>query len=182
MRKSLWIILSVLFVTVGAPNAHAQTIVQSGENVTGIDNLTIGTLGTYDVTFVVTDSPTITFTNSTDATTAADAVAAALNSDATFPNTLDGLTESLTPYGLIGTTDYEGYQVDCSTQPVNPCPVSYFVTFGENLVGASTDFVEFTPVVTPEPRTSVLVVSGIGLIAFTLLIQKRRALGLPQRT
>jgi len=44
-------------------------------------------------------------------------------------------------------------------------------------------FAEFEPTsVTPEPRTSVLFVSGIGLIAFTLLIQKRRARGLLQCT
>jgi len=182
MRKSLWIILSVLFVTVGAPNAHAQIIMQSGETVTGIDNLTIGTLGTYDVTFVVTDSPTITFTDYADTTTAADDIASALNSDATFPNTLNGETYSLVPYGLIGNNDYAGSIVTCNTQPVNPCPVGYGVDFGEALVGASDDFSEFTPVVTPEPRTSVLIVSGIGLIAFTLLIQKRRARGLLQRT
>ena len=67
MRKPLQIVPVLVLFAVGAPRAHAQTIVKSDGIVTGIDNLTsVGT--TYDVTFVVTDSPTITFTGSEAAT------------------------------------------------------------------------------------------------------------------
>jgi len=185
MRKTLQIVpVLLLFAAIGAPRAHAQTIEESPTGtVTGIDNLTI--LGTtYDVTFVFTDSPTITFTDSADSTTSAEDIDAAINEHASFPNTLDGYYYAYVPYAVSSPFfETEGISCDPAT---NPCATSYDLAPGSPIYVGEHDenpFAEFEPTsVTPEPRTSVLFVSGIGLIAFTLLIEKRRARGLLQCT
>ncbi len=181
MRKSLWSILAILLVAIVAPNAYADSvsIVESGGDVTAIDNLTI--LGnTYDVTFVSTVTPSITFASQTDALTAATAIDNALNGISTFPYTVLGGVNVFVPFSsplAVGMSCGSGsctgptWTIFTTASPVQNNP-----TLGPEL------YAEFTVVTTPEPGTPSLMLVGVGLLGLMMVMRKRISRGLPLAT
>jgi len=144
--------------------AVAATIVQSGTNVTEIDNIVI--LGnTYNVTFGTTVDTT--FNSSSLATTAADALRAVLNGDPT----------ALT----VGPTDFSFFVCSASSGP-GSCDgdlareqAGSWINAGiftGHTVNVDNPVAKFALVGTPEPAAVGL--AGFGL-ALLCLAKKRRA-------
>jgi hypothetical protein len=172
MRTFLWMIAVVLLFTVlGSQAARADTIVTSGLYVTGIDGITInGT--TYDVTFGTPDDTTFS-SNPLDALSMATEIANDLSPYATVADTAyntitfvgvdGGANVSVAQVGSIGTIglSYASY----SFRPVfNPSVYSW---------------AEFSVVSTPEPGTSMLTLTGLGLLGLMMVMRKRIGQGLP---
>jgi hypothetical protein len=144
----------------------ATTFVQSGSNVTAIDNIVI--LGnTYDVTFGNTVD--ITFGSAALATDAADTIRAALNSDPTDitvgPSDLNftvcsSSSGSGSCDGDVAANEIEG--------PGGWNNVGTHTGFGLNVDNPAADF---TLVGAPEPGVLTMVVPGLALL---LLAGKRR--------
>jgi hypothetical protein len=171
MRKSLWMIPVVLLaMAIGSTSANADsyTIVESGGAVTAIDNLAI--LGnTYDVTFVETVTPTITFTSESDAVTAATDINNALNGITSVPYTILGGVYVSVPFS---TTDW--VESFCGS---GSCTGPTWTIAGD-ITRSGTQlpitFAEFT-VVTPEPGTLSLMLVGVGLLGLMMVGDATRA-------
>jgi hypothetical protein len=178
----------LLFTALGSSAAHANsillcggsTVCSSGGYVTEIEGLSInGTL--YNVTFGTTDSNPSPFNTNGAAATAAAAIATALGtygivSSATF-NTEAGVGEWYCVdegSGLcdLYTTGYgKGPGWETGVVASSVAPLSYIG--GTN---PGNYFAEFSPsttsTVVPEPGTSMLTLSGLGLL---VAVRKRYA-------
>jgi hypothetical protein len=182
MRKSWWLLpIVLLYMTVGSTSATADplTIVESGGVVSAIDKLSI--LGdTYDVTFGLTATPTLTFLSESDASSAAADINDALNGMAVFPNILESNSIGsgayyLLPYGISGGR-YVSVAVICSDATV-PCDSSYSVLSSDFVLAfadSPATYAEFTPVPTPEPGTLSLTMVGAGLLGLMRARRRRR--------
>ena len=153
MRKSLWIILAVLVVAVGAPNAHADTLFEYTVTNTGMNQL-----GANEFTFTTVPIPV------TDLFV-------------TIPAS-DLSTSSLTGSNFVGCTLTSvvlngGIELNLSGTSCAPSPAE---TFGDGF--ALTDYstpgtyegifntlvVTGVNVATPEPSSVGLLLLGIGLV------------------
>jgi hypothetical protein len=160
MRKTLWIMLAILLVSIGAPNAHAD--------------------GVYAITFSGTGAPTTSDlldynSTSTEFTTpslqiAYDGKTITLGND--YPMTPPSLypTDSFTWYSdpLDGVFEL----VDQS----NFTPIVIYSGAISATTAAGVDDVTLTAQ-TPEPSSVALMLAGIGLL---LVMRKRIGQGLPQ--
>jgi hypothetical protein len=159
MRKSLWIILAAIVVTVAAPSAHADSF-------TATFTCTVGTCTTplpvaSDVTFPASTTWTITFAG---ATFGLDVNAISSPSTATYDWGTGGINDSevglfiiLAPPGLGAAT--------------NSTPVSALFVLDEG------GTVTFAAVTAPEPSSVALMLLGLGLV---FGLRKRIAQGVPQ--
>jgi hypothetical protein len=139
MRKSLWIILAVLFVAIGAPNAHADSFAPTFT----------GGPTAPDVTF---PSPTLTI--SFDGITFTIVLGSAdlpgdqyTWTEASFPDGLGG--DNLFNVRDVTTNDFQGDEVDTD-----------FRTSG----GSGNLTFTSTSVAAPEPSSVALLLLGIGLV------------------
>jgi hypothetical protein len=161
MRKSLWVILTVLLVIIGAPNAHADS---------------------YSATFTCSGICT-----STPSSTTATFTLSGSNSIGVFTwDTVSysfGLpinwlpTDSYTWAGFSDTTATSGttfltfriYDLTISNifgvQTDSLCPSQQAC-----LIGFDSGVLSFAPVVTPEPSSIALLLAGIGF----LMVMRRR--------
>lgn len=178
MRKSFWIALAVLFVSIGAPNAHADTM--STFDVSGNAlNTSGGSLGTCASFATCTFSGTLTIDVTGGTVTAADitfpglAAFTDLGTSGPFGKTglwelvegngsglgaeaLDLLfTTSEAPASLVGFTGGSILGIEVFAPATGP--ILYF-----NLIGAITP----ATTATPEPSSLMLMLGGLGALAF----------------
>jgi hypothetical protein len=177
MRKSLWIILTILVVAVGAPIAHADTVF----DVSGTARATNGQVCGADCAF----SGTLTVNTTTGAVTGIDI---------TFPG-ISGFT-TVTESGLIGGTLWgvDGVNSGSTSQlnlafTPNPGPGTLVGLTGgtisgsevESLLSSTVFFNDLTGTVSavtaPEPSSLGLMLLGIGLV---FAMRKRAAAGFSQ--
>jgi|SRR5271163_2087396 len=168
MRKSLWIILVVLLVAVGAPNAHAD-----------------GT--TYTISFTGTNAPTVVgsdllfFDSTLNEFTTPSLEIDYFGNDITLDATLLGPTNPLTHTYVWGADEFAfeasdltaGLNLYTGSSTNTGCDVSTdrFECFGDVVFTAQT------PATTPEPAAGGLMLLGLGLV---LAMRKRIGRGLPQ--
>jgi hypothetical protein len=172
MRKSLWMIpVVLLFTALGSTAAHADAIVTSGGNVTGINGITVaGT--TYNVTWGTAIDTTFaaSFTN---ATTMNNAIVADLSSYGA-PHVSDSASTELIVVGIDGgpTSPFAG-----STGLAWGAQSESTITFDGQVGGNPTFYAwdEFAVVATPEPGTAAFTLTGLGLLGLVVL-RKRVAL------
>jgi hypothetical protein len=162
MRKSLWIILVVLLVAVGAPNAHAD-----------------GT--TYSISFTGTNAPTVVgsdllfFDSTLDEFTTPSLEIDYFGSDITLDATLLGPTNPLTHTYVWGADD-NAFEASDLTAGLN-----LYIASASTGCDSSENFgcegrVVLTPQM-PEPAAGGLMLLGIGLV---LAMRKRIGSRLPQ--
>ena len=174
MRKSLWTILVVfVFTALSSTSARADTVVVSGLSVTAINGITIsGT--TYNLTFVLT-SPTPYAGDPTGVAGVESQLIADLagHSFVGAGPIIGGIVVILDndPTGEHTVADFATGNWISDNQAQN-----FFCTPGSAACGSV--WADFTPVsATPEPGTSVLTLSGLGLMGFLVVMRKRIALG-----
>ncbi len=165
MRKSLWIILAVLFMAIGAPYAHADAFVY-----------------TYTVTF----DPALygaTFTTK-------PMQAATTN---TILTPADLRSYSLTGSFYLGTFDEfilnyggGGAQGILTSNGLGTASATYSSNDEFTFIDYSTPGTYSSGIATlsvsrvPEPATLDLMLAGVGLLGLLLVMRKRTALGHPQ--
>jgi len=175
MRKSLWIIVAVLFVAIAAPNAHADsstdgtitfTVSSGGPIATGsfVFDDTTDTLTSYTVTWdgvlfnlqPLLSSVPVTLTELENSGTWCGVASSATPPDGCFgPGEMTLTTLSY----LVANAGTGVYTINSA------------VAEGSYVVTATT----VAP--TPEPSSVALMLAGIGLL---LLMRKRIGRGLPQ--
>jgi PEP-CTERM motif-containing protein len=168
IRKSLWMIpVVLLFTALGSTAAHADTIVTSGGNVTGIDGITIaGT--TYNVTWgTVIDT---TFAASlTNATAMNNAIAADLSAYGT-PSVSDSFSTSVVQVGVDGggiLSPIAFMTTPTQWTPSSSPTVDWTTTVATQAQNSAWD--EFAVVTTPEPGTAALMLTGLALLGMVVL-------------
>jgi hypothetical protein len=179
MRKSIWMIpVVLLFTALGSTTAHADSIVIDGSgNVIGINGILIaGT--TYNVTWGTAIDPTFASSLVNASLINADIVND-LNAYGA-PAVADAVSNNLCAVGVDGGVS------TASAQALNACPNSP-ATWGGFVTSTSawTGFVgnnprtvawdEFTVVATPEPGTTTLTLTGLGLLGLLVVLRKRIA-------
>jgi hypothetical protein len=188
MRKSLWIIpVVLLFAALGTPSAHADSISQTWDitsfgtfTTLGLSpfNSALGTLNTVGLTATSTLTVPVGLTGSIALAFPGVSIAQAVNS----------------PCQIVGgCTDLASITANGPTQFFAPffTPVSTFLTtFTESYtaVGSAGDTVNYSgtltynysPVATPEPGTSTLLVTGVGLLGLMVVLRKRKVQRLAQ--
>jgi hypothetical protein len=163
MRKSLWIMLAVLLVAIGAPNAHADSFTFTiGGPESGSGTLTTNGLssGSYLITKI-----TGTFDGSAITSLLAPGGFAG-NDNLLFPASpqLDGVGLS------FQTANGDVWNIECLSAAITPCfqPIVYEVLLdvGGTPVGQDGPHTfDATPTVpTPEPNSVALMVLGMGLV------------------
>jgi hypothetical protein len=163
MRKTLWVVplLILCMAIVSTPaSADSLTIIETGGDVTAIDGLTI--LGnTYDVTFVNTITPAVTFTSQTDGETAATAIDNALNGISSFPYTILGGVNVFVPYSSTLDVGISCGSGSCTGPTWTMWTTAIYIPHNPTL--GPFPYAEFTVVSTPEPGTLSLLLVGLGL-------------------
>ena|ERR1700730_1603704 len=150
MRKSLWMLLAVLFVSIGASNAHADSYV------------TFQCTGTCDSIPIATNNP-MSFPSST-----IDVLWEGIGFHLTFSDPHDAASDSYVWYGFL-----DDYQIIPGTYPVT----LIFIIVDSNTGNAARDQVNTAfegtvipqvadtgNVVTPEPSSLVSLLAGVGLV------------------
>jgi hypothetical protein len=160
MRKFLWFTLGFLFVVIGAPNAHADTL--------------------YTYTFTDTTNFADTWTTRPIAAVTAETDIAAANL-ASYSATGSywegmGLSKVILDYAGIGAQDI------FSPLGIDLIQADYFALGEYSTPGTYTssntgDTLSVSAIQTPEPSTVALMLAGIG---FLLVMRKRIGQGLPQ--
>jgi hypothetical protein len=183
MRRSLMILVVLLFTALGSTSAHADTIVSSG-----IDGITIdGT--TYNVTFGTTEDTTFAG-NLTDATLAAQDIANDINTLDIYLPFANGFLSLAVDGGTYSPTICFNGGYVCPTLALPPWTV-YPTILTTNIVLANMEsypfsppvgWVEFAAVSTPEPGAATLTLTGVGLLGLVVVMRKRKAPGLAQAT
>lgn len=182
MRKSFWMISVLLVLTaVGSTAARADTIVTSGGVVTAINGITIaGT--TYNVTFGSIED--MTFAGNSSGASAAESD---IQGDLSGHNSVGdsngnglGIYVTPSPNGLT-------LGIDEATSGVWAEQQDGTASFQNNVNNNPTVFswVEFSPQTTnsvPEPSSSTLTLTGLGLLGLLVVIRKRVAIRDPQAT
>jgi hypothetical protein len=165
MRNSLWIILTVLLVVIGAPNAHADG-------------------GIYTISFTGSDAPTVVgsdllFFNSTlnEFTTPSSEIDF-FGNDITLDATLLAPTDPLTNRYVWG-ADQFAFEVSDFTSGLNLYQGSAANTGCEFADEFECEGGVVLTAQTPEPAAGVLMLLGVGM---AFLLRKRMAQGLPQAT
>jgi hypothetical protein len=164
MRKSLWFTLGFLFVAIGAPNAHADTL--------------------YTYTFTDNNPNFPTFANTwttrpiAAVTAETDIAAANLASYSATGSYWEGmgLSKVILDYAGIGAQDI------FSPLGIDLIQADYFALGEYSTPGTYTssntgDTLSVSAIQTPEPSTVALMLAGIG---FLLVMRKRIGQGLPQ--
>jgi hypothetical protein len=169
MRKSVWIILAILFVAIGTPNAQADPTLYSYE-WTNTD-VGLGSVGLATISWTTEFIPLVT----TDTTILA----------------ADLASSSITPTGGCSLSSVEFNFADApivkilSNFPItSSCDVGEIGDFDFTVTDVATPgtyvsafdtTLTITP--TPEPATGGLMLMGIGLV-FAMVMRKRIARGL----
>jgi hypothetical protein len=185
MRKPLWIMLAVLFVAIGATNAHADTytldftgaspFTATFDAIAG--QVTSGVTVTYQgTTYVLTNFFEGPGTGEAGCTETVGILEFLLLTQTAIPGcvgfggsvTADPNAGDLFVGGLLAATICQG------------CPgtnQSFYITpLAPNATEAGANFSGATLVSTPEPGTGVFILCGLGLLGLTM--RKRIALGL----
>jgi hypothetical protein len=154
MRKFLWFTLGFLFVVIGAPNAHADTL--------------------YTYTFTDTTNFADTWTTRPIAAVTAETDIAAANL-ASY-SALDGLSEVILDYAGVG---FQGVITPLGTTVItfDNFTIGEYSTPGTYTSSNTGDTLSVSAIQTPEPSTVGLMLAGIG---FLLVMRKRIGQGLPQ--
>jgi hypothetical protein len=156
MRKFLWIILTVLFIAIAAPNAHADG-------------------ASYTITFTGTDAPTVVgsnvlfFDSTLNEFTTPSFVIDFFGNDMTLDATLFGPTNPLTDTYVWGATEFVFDFSDFTSDHLlyQGSAAETGCQFGDQFV-CGGDVVLTRQM--PEPPTYGLVFVGIGLV---LVMRKR---------
>jgi PEP-CTERM motif len=171
MRKSFWIILAVLGVAIGAPNALAEsftptfTCTGTCSSTPTAPDVVFPQPTTLQPTWFSTLLPPIPFLPSGQLPADKYVWSAAV------------LCNALTCLGFFGFTDVTNNTINSSNFQVL-CPCAF------PLAGADSGTLSFAAVSTPvpEPGTADLMLMGIGLLLLVLVMRRRIAQGLPQAT
>ena len=173
MRKSLWIILTVLLVAIGAPNAHADRIIgytavftcNTGECRPSLPPITGDT--PVGVTVVVDDPTTV------DLTWFGYSFTIGLPRGA-------GVRSS---FNWVGSVDCEAYP--CTLGMTGPngkttVDIAYNPFFSEPR-GTYDGGLTFTPIYSsPEPSALALMLIGLGMLGLMMVMRKRISWSLPR--
>ena len=185
MRKSLWIIpVVLLFVTLGTPSAHADSLSQTWDitsfgtfTTLGLSpfNSALGTLNTVGLTAI----STLTVPDGLTGSILLAFPGVTINQVANPCQLSFGCTDTAI-LADNGPTFYAPFFTPVST---------FLTTFTESYtaVGSAGDTVnysgtltyDYSPVATPEPGTLPLELSGLGLVGLMFVMRKRLGLGLP---
>jgi hypothetical protein len=197
MRKSLWIIALVFTAIVAPTQLRADdiqyTVSQSlpAGGITGTIT-TDGTLGSLALADIVgwnltitsySSSETLTQSNSTVVSGPVDGLSAtstALTSD--FPDATFGYlkfaatspTEGFVVWVVGNAPGSDGY-IAANATTNDTGAETYEYVYSSQVIADNG-----VPVPTPEPGTSSLMMIGLGLLGLMVLIQRRKALALPQ--
>jgi hypothetical protein len=160
MRKSVWIMLAVLLVAIGAPNARADAFTP------------VFTTNGCSGTCLLPTAPDVTFPSPT-------------TMDVTFGNTSDGTITSV----AIPSGDAAGDAYSWSAQNVLTS-VSFILSdvtnagttfscngFVDRTGALSCGTLTFSAVTAPEPSSAALMLLGVGVL---FVLRKRIGQGLPQ--
>jgi PEP-CTERM motif len=183
MRRTLWIMLAVLLVAIGAPNAHADTI--STFDVSGTASADAGQScgascpfsGTLavDVTSGAVTALDITFPGLAPFTTAGLFLSTGIVSTSNWVlevsnSTNDGLflqfTTTMTPGSLVDFTGGSIFGLEVTGPPGN-----------EPILTISSGSISPATTATPEPSSVALMLLGVGSV---FVMRKRIGQGLPQ--
>ncbi len=169
-RPVLLVAAAVAWFGMTIAPAKAYTIIQSGNDVTGIDGLII--LGnTYDVTFGTT--PDTTFDTLSSAQTAADDILAVLNVDLTDTE-VGGASEYFVCSSVPAADSCQGEQVDNESNIVggwNDVGTHSGTGVG---ISASNPAAEFTLATsTPEPGSLGTILIGLAAMAWAVGRKRR---------
>jgi hypothetical protein len=170
--------VGLLFYAVQAPAyvVNYETVNINGANqkwATGVTDLAVGSLGTYNVVFRYSTPSTFTFNNFADAKAAADAINVALNAYA-IVDVVDTTTipwssyeRHAVPYELVSSNQYH------LAESVRSSAV-WSAGEGSFIFGAPFMFAAFTPVASvPIPGAVWLLGSGLfGLVAIRRKFKK----------
>jgi hypothetical protein len=176
MRKSFWMIHALLlFTALGGAVAHADSLVISGGNVTGIDDITVGT-ATYDVTFGTAEDTTFASDPSSADTLATDIL---IDLYPTYTDVSDSDSNDILYIGVDAGTD--AYVASLPGDFIGSQLGSTYLTN----VGIEPDvlsYAELTVVSSPESGSSTLTLTGLGLLGLLAVMRKRVARRRPQAT
>lgn len=168
MRKSLWIVLAVMVVAVGAPSAHADssslTLISSGS---GIYDYGITVPGGQDISFL--QNQTITLTGLSDVTGAS--VSGALLGDSFAVSSFTSTSVTFVQTGIAGFSGaitFGDFLVD-STAPLGTVNWSM-----ETQSGTLSGTVGGPVATAPEPSSAALMLLGVGLV---FVMRKRNSRG-----
>jgi hypothetical protein len=184
MRKSLWIMLAVLLVAIGAPNVHADSVTldvsgslsttlggascsSSGCTLGGdiVINNASGAIISTDVTFSG-ESPSAGPFDGVNQVSVVGALTGLGIVDSTASSFLDLFFSTITPGSLVGYSG--GPLADGEVGTTSGC-CAWFLSSGGALTEAA--------VTAPEPSSYALMLLGVGLV---FVMRKRIGHSLPQ--